>query len=126
MRGWHFVAGRASHEHTYALMRAELAGSPLRSEQRLIEHEVVAAATLSLPTLPTALGADNVLLRPADGWEFRLARTVASGLVAQIGARGGLLQVTAGVARGSSLAIGKHLQTWAAAYFSCPEVELAV
>jgi hypothetical protein len=75
MRSWRFVTQRASHEHTYALMQAELATSSRRSGQRFIEHVVIAAVVLHSNAAESE-GSGQFL--PMDAWEHRTARVVAS------------------------------------------------
>ena len=93
MRSWHFVTQRASHEHTYALIQAELAASSRRSGQRFIEHEVIAAAVVH----SSAAGGEGIgQVLPMGAWENRTAHVVASGLLADCEDRGVRYRVTKG------------------------------
>ena len=101
MRGWHFVTGHASHEHSYALMKAEMACVHRRAGQRFMEHKVLASAT--------AIGHQ---LRPCVGWDCKVPGRVVSDFVAQCDARELRFRVRSGIGVGTDLPVQLLLQQW--------------
>ena len=108
VRGWHCVRDSASHAHTYALMLAAAAFYSKRSEQRFVEHAVIASATVMTPCSGGQHDLTSVL-----AWSGCIAGSSALDQLLSVSA---VARVTKGRSAGLDVPIGELVLEWLSSY----------
>lgn len=102
LTSWRFVQDQASHAHTYAMIKASLAGHPRRKGQRFLEHEVLASAELQASfTLP-------------PGWAFRSPRILGCEMAGLLAKSNGQFVVNKGSLCDQVVSLDRLLSAWRA------------